>query len=240
MSMLELRDVVAGYGPTEVLHGVSLEVEAGQIVTLVGSNGAGKTTALGVIGGRVDVHGGAVTFDGVDLRRRRPDQRAALGIGQVPEGRRLFGSLSVRDNLVLGAFAHRRRRAETKARLAEVLELFPILSERADAEARTLSGGEAQQLAIGRALMSRPRLILLDEPSLGLAPRMVERVFGTLRRLQADGVAVLVAEQNAMQALSVAQHGYVLERGRVTMSDDAANLRTNPDIVATYLGGVAA
>ncbi len=238
--MLELHDVRAGYGATEVLHGVSLRVGAGEIVTLVGSNGAGKTTALGVVGGRVVVRAGEVRFDGVDLRRKRPDQRAALGIGQVPEGRRLFNSLTVRDNLVLGAFAHRRRRAETKARLAEVFGLFPILEERADADARTLSGGEAQQLAIGRALMSSPRLILLDEPSLGLAPRMVERVFSTLRQLQERGVAVLVAEQNAMQALAVAQEGYVLERGRVSMHDAAASLRDNPDIVSTYLGGVAA
>jgi len=238
--VLELRDVTAGYGPTEVLHGISLTVGPGEIVTLVGSNGAGKTTTLGVVGGRVQVRAGDVRFDGVDLRRKRPDQRAALGIGQVPEGRRLFNSLSVRDNLVLGGFAHRRRRAEAKAKLAEVFELFPILEERAGAEARTLSGGEAQQLAIGRALMASPRLILLDEPSLGLAPRMVGRVFDTLRRLQERGVAVLVAEQNAMQALAVAQEGYVLVRGRVTMRDAAANLRDNPEIVSTYLGGVAA
>jgi branched-chain amino acid transport system ATP-binding protein len=238
--MLELEDVHAGYGSTHVLHGVSLHIAEGEIVTLVGSNGAGKTTTLGVIGGGVRVRTGSVRFDGVDLRRRRTEQRAGLGIGQVPEGRRLFPTLSVRDNLLLGAFAHRGKARETRALLEEVLELFPILRERERAEAGTLSGGEAQQLAIGRALMSRPRLILLDEPSLGLAPRMVQRVFDTLSSLSARGVAVLVAEQNAMQALTTASRGYVLERGRVTMHDDAQALREDPRVLATYLGGVAA
>ncbi|UGS38223.1 ABC transporter ATP-binding protein [Capillimicrobium parvum] len=238
--MLELEDVHAGYGGAEVLHGVSLRVDEGEIVTLVGSNGAGKTTTLGVIGGGVRVRAGCVRFAGVDLRRRRPEHRAGLGIGQVPEGRRLFPTLPVRDNLLLGAFAHRKKTKETRALLEEVLELFPILRERERADAGTLSGGEAQQLAIGRALMSRPRLILLDEPSLGLAPRMVQRVFDALSALSARGVAVLVAEQNAMQALSTAERGYVLERGRVTMHDAARVLREEPQIVATYLGGVTA
>jgi branched-chain amino acid transport system ATP-binding protein len=238
--MLEIEDVHAGYGSTHVLHGVSLQVAEGEIVTLVGSNGAGKTTTLGVIGGGVRVRTGSVRFDGVDLRRRRPEQRAGLGIGQVPEGRRLFPTLSVRDNLLLGAFAHRSKTRETRALLEEVLELFPILRERERADAGTLSGGEAQQLAIGRALMSRPRLILLDEPSLGLAPRMVHRVFDTLSALSARGVAVLVAEQNAMQALATAGRGYVLERGRVSMHDDARALREDPRVLATYLGGVTA
>jgi branched-chain amino acid transport system ATP-binding protein len=237
--MLELSDVQAGYGQTEVLHGVSITVEAGQVVTLVGSNGAGKTTTLGAIAGTVRVRRGSARFEDVDLRRKRPDQRAALGIAHVPEGRHLFSSLTVRDNLLLGSFSlGRSRRSSVKSLLAEVFELFPLLEARRDASAGTLSGGEAQLLAIGRALMARPRLILLDEPSLGLAPRMVSRVFAALGELSQRGVAVLLAEQNAMQALALAARGYVLERGRVVMHDDAATLRSHPQIVTTYLGGV--
>jgi branched-chain amino acid transport system ATP-binding protein len=237
--MLELTDVRAGYGSVEVLHGVSLAVGAGEVVTLVGSNGAGKTTTLGVAAGNVRVRAGGVVFDGVDLRRKRADQRARLGIGQVPEGRRLFPTMSVRDNLTLGSFPLRLKRRQRDEQMQEVFELFPILEERQAAAAGTLSGGEAQLLAIGRALMSRPKLILLDEPSLGLAPRMVARVFNALRELSTRGVSILLAEQNAMQALALAQEGYVLERGRVVMRDEATRIREHPDIVKTYLGGVA-
>jgi branched-chain amino acid transport system ATP-binding protein len=237
--MLELTDVHAGYGNAEVLHGITLRVGEGDVVSLVGSNGAGKTTTLGVAAGTVRVASGAVTFDGTDLRRKRPEERAKLGIGHVPEGRRLFPTLSVRDNLVLGTFALRRRKSTREAQLREIYELFPILEERASAAAGTLSGGEAQLLAIGRALMGRPRLILLDEPSLGLAPRMVARVFAALRALNERGVSVLLAEQNAVQALSFAQEGYVLERGSVAMQGAAAELREQPEILTSYLGGVA-
>jgi branched-chain amino acid transport system ATP-binding protein len=238
--MLELDDVHAGYGPTEILHGITLRVEPGTVVTLVGSNGAGKTTTLGVIAGSVRLRSGSVRFEGRDLRKKRTDQRASLGIAHVPEGRRLFPSLSVCDNLMLGGFSQRRRRVDMKQTLAEVYELFPPLERRKNASAGTLSGGEAQLLAVGRALMARPKLILLDEPSLGLAPRMIARVFAALRELSERGVAVLLAEQNAMQALSLASEGCVLERGRLVLTDTAFALRARPDVISRYLGGPTA
>lgn len=237
--MLEVRDVDAGYGAAQVLDGVSLEVGPGRVATLVGSNGAGKTTTLGIVAGTVRVRRGMVLFEGKDLRRKAAHERAALGIAHVPEGRRLFPSLSVVDNLLLGGFPRRRHRRDLRAALDEVFDLFPPLAARKTASAGTLSGGEAQLLAIGRALMSRPRLILLDEPSLGLAPLMVARVFDSLRTLRERGVAVLLAEQNAAQALSLADDGYVLERGRVVLHDEAAKLRDRPEIAASYLGGLA-
>lgn len=236
--MLELLEVRAGYGRAEVLHGVSFQVREAEVLALVGSNGAGKSTTLGAVAGIVDVGGGSVLYDGRDLRRVRADGRAAIGIGQVPEGRRLFRTLPVEDNLILGAFHLRRNRKAVRQTLAEVYDRFPILHERRRAHARTLSGGEAQLLAVGRALMGRPRLLLLDEPSLGLAPRMVNNVFSALRDLAAQGVAVLLAEQNAMFALAFANRGMVLERGRIAMEADAQELREHPDFVATYLGGV--
>jgi branched-chain amino acid transport system ATP-binding protein len=235
--LLELREVEAGYGAATVLHQLSLSVEAGSVTTLVGSNGAGKTTTLGVIAGTVSARAGSVLFDGVDLRKKAPHRRAELGIAHVPEGRRLFPSLSVVDNLLLGGFVKRRRRDEVRTTLDEVFERFPPLAARRKARAGTLSGGEAQLLAIGRALMSRPRLILLDEPSLGLAPRMISRVFASLATLREAGVAVLLAEQNASQALALADAGCVLERGRVILSDSAAALRGRPEVAASYLGG---
>ena len=236
-TMLELRDVDAGYGAADVLHGLSLEVAPGTVVTLVGSNGAGKTTTLGVIAGTVRMKTGTLLFDGVDLRRQPVYRRVDLGIAHVPEGRRLFPSLSVVDNLLLGGFTKRRHRRELRTVLDEVLELFPPLAARRKAAAGTLSGGEAQLLAIGRALMSRPRLILLDEPSLGLAPKMITRVFESLSSLRSRGVAVLLAEQNAAQALALADEGLVLERGRVVMRDAAERLIARPEIAASYLGG---
>ena len=236
--MLELVDVRAGYGRAEVLHGVSFRVRESEVVALVGSNGAGKSTTLGAVAGVVDVAAGSVLYDGRDLRRVRADSRAAIGIGQVPEGRRLFRTLPVEDNLILGAFHLRRNRKAVRQTLGEVYDRFPILHERRRAHARTLSGGEAQLLAVGRALMGRPRLLLLDEPSLGLAPRMVNSVFSALRDLAAQGVAVLLAEQNAMFALAFANRGMVLERGRIAMEADAHELREHPEFVSTYLGGV--
>ena len=236
--MLELRDVHAGYGSVKVLHGVSLQVDAASVVSLVGSNGAGKSTTLGTIAGTVRPNSGSVMFEGIELSGRRPDERAALGIGQVPEGRRLFRTMSVEDNLLLGAFHLRRRRALIRTTLEEVYERFPALRDRRTADAGTLSGGEAQLLAVGRALMGRPKLIILDEPSLGLAPRMVSRVFSTLRQLASQGVGVLLAEQNAKFALAYSQQGYVLERGRVSMHAEARALVSHPEFVSSYLGGV--
>lgn len=236
--MLELVDVRAGYGRAEVLHGVSFRVQEAEVVALVGSNGAGKSTTLGAVAGVVKIDSGSILYDGTDLRGVRSDGRAGIGVGQVPEGRRLFGTLPVEDNLILGAFHLRRNRKAVRQTLSEVYERFPILNERRRAHASTLSGGEAQLLAVGRALMGRPRLLLLDEPSLGLAPRMVSNVFTALRDLAAQGVAVLLAEQNAMFALSFANRGMVLERGRISMAADARELSEHPEFVSTYLGGV--
>lgn len=236
--MLEITGLHAGYGRAEVLHGISLVVQPFEVVALVGSNGAGKSTTLNTVAGTVRISAGSVLFDGVDLARIGVDRRAHLGIGQVPEGRRLFRTLPVEDNLILGAFHLRRKRAVVSETLAEVYDRFPLLRERRRAHAGTLSGGEAQMLAIGRALMGCPRLLILDEPSLGLAPRIVAHVFTVLQDLARTGVGVLLAEQNALFALDYADRGLVLERGRVSLEAVAKELREHPEFVSTYLGGV--
>ena len=227
--LLELRDVDARYGQVRVLHGVSLDVGEGEVVTVLGANGAGKTTMLRAISGTVR-RSGAVRFDGAAIPRT-PEAVARAGIAHVPEGRGTFGDLSVRDNLRLGAYTRRNGDVE------HVHALFPWLRERADQQAGTLSGGEQQMLALARALMSRPRLLLLDEPSLGLAPLVVQEIFAIVRRLNEDeGLSVLVVEQNANVALETAHRAYVLESGRVAVEGPSSELRENEAVRRSYLG----
>ncbi len=238
--MLELQKVSAHYGPVQALNGVDLSVNKGEIVTLIGANGAGKTTLMSTICGQPQAAGGNVIFDGQDITKLSTDDIVRLGIALVPEGRRIFGRMSVFENLQLGALVADEKHFE--ADLARVYTLFPILKERLQQRGGTLSGGEQQMLAIGRALMSRPKLLLLDEPSLGLAPLIVRQIFNVLKEINAkDGVTVFLVEQNAHMALRLANRGYVLVNGNVVMSGSGADLLANPEIRAAYLeGGVAA
>jgi branched-chain amino acid transport system ATP-binding protein len=233
--MLELEDVHVHYGNIRALAGVSLSVAEGELVALIGSNGAGKTTTLRTISGINRVSQGAIRFQGADITRAPADRIVSLGISHCPEGRRIFGSLSVRENLRLGAVSQADKRAAADD-LEMVLGLFPLLGERLGQAGGTLSGGEQQMLAIGRALMSRPRLLLLDEPSLGLAPLMVERIFETIASLKAAGRTILLVEQNVHHALDVADRAYVLETGRVTLDGPTDVLRRNPKVEQSYLG----
>jgi branched-chain amino acid transport system ATP-binding protein len=238
--MLELTDVHVRYGSVRALQGVSLRVETGELVALIGSNGAGKSTTLRTISGLLRPTQGTITFEGADITSAATDRIVRLGISQCPEGRRIFGSLSVSDNLRLGAVS-RSDAGEIAKDLETVFELFPLLKERLSQAGGTLSGGEQQMLAIGRALMSRPRLLLLDEPSLGLAPLMVERIFATIAELKRQGRTILLVEQNVHQALDVADRAYVVETGRITLDGEAAVLRQDPKVEQSYLGvgGVA-
>jgi branched-chain amino acid transport system ATP-binding protein len=232
VSLLELDDVEARYGPVRALHGVSLEVGEGELVAVLGANGAGKTTTLRAISGTVR-RSGDITFNGSRLPRR-PDAAARAGIAHVPEGRGTFSELSVWDNLRLGAYSHRSALKEDARR---VFEYFPVLEGRKAQQAGTLSGGEQQMLALGRALMARPKLMLLDEPSLGLAPMLVTQIFEALGRMKgADGMAVLVVEQNANIALAHASRAYVLEVGRVVLQGASDELRRNESVRRSYLG----
>ncbi|HUJ27476.1 MAG TPA: ABC transporter ATP-binding protein [Myxococcales bacterium] len=233
--MLEVRAVDAGYGDVQVLSGLSLKVEQGEIVTLLGSNGAGKTTTLRCICGVLKPRKGAVLFEGRDLTSVRASARAGLGIALVPEGRELWPQLTVRENLELGAY-HGRARARAGAGLDRVHALFPRLLERRAQLAGSLSGGEQQMCAIGRALMSEPTLLLLDEPSLGLAPIVVEQVFAVIGSLHAAGMTILLVEQNLAAALQIATRGYVIETGQVRLQGSAQELRDDPKIRAAYLG----
>ncbi len=235
MSLLELHEVDAHYGAIHALRKVSLTVEAGEIVTLIGSNGAGKSTTLRVLSGLLRPSGGRVTYDGRAIGGLAPEQIVRLGIAHAPEGRGIFGSLSVRENLELGAFS-RRDKPAIRADLARMFARFPILAERAEQSAGTLSGGEQQMLAVARALMARPRLLLLDEPSLGLAPQIVQKIFVIVREINHDGVTILLVEQNAHMALSVAHRGYVLESGEIKMADDAKKLAASDEVRKAYLG----
>jgi branched-chain amino acid transport system ATP-binding protein len=232
--MLAIDNVVSRYGRIEVVHGVSLTVAAGEIVTLVGSNGAGKTTLLRAISGVQPIAKGTITFEGRPIHRLAPHVRVRLGIAQVPEGRQVFGPLSVEDNLRLGAWA--RRGADIGDDLDRVYGTFPALAEKRTVAAGALSGGQQQMLAIGRALMAAPKLLLLDEPSLGLAPNLVELIFETIAEIRKLGCAIMLVEQNASMALEVADFGYVLETGTVTLSGPAAELKTRRDVIAAYLG----
>jgi len=238
VSLLDVRDLDAHYARIQALSGVSLRVEQGEIVTLIGANGAGKTTTLRAISGLIAPSGGSISFDGESMLRLSADQIVRRGIGHSPEGRRVFARMSVRENLQLGAFT-RRAHAEIATDLAYVMQTFPRLAERLDQKAGTLSGGEQQMLAMGRALMSRPRLLMLDEPSLGLSPLLVQTIFSVIKEINGRGTTILLVEQNARQALQIASRGYVLEVGRITHEDTGKNLMASPAVQEAYLGGAA-
>jgi branched-chain amino acid transport system ATP-binding protein len=234
--MLKLDNIKTYYGNIQALKGVSLEITEGEIVTLIGANGAGKTTTLMSICGLVPPRSGEVRFEGAPIHRMAPNEIVSLGICQVPEGRRIFPYLSVLENLDMGAFL-RKDETGVKQDLDYAFELFPILAERRHQAGGTLSGGEQQMLAISRALMARPRLLLLDEPSLGLAPLVVKRIFEIIRKINAESkTTIFLVEQNANLALKVAHRGYVMENGRITLTDTGANLLTNEDVKKAYLG----
>ena len=233
--MLTLKSVQAGYGRLPVLKGISLHVREGEVVTLIGGNGAGKSTTLRTISGLLRARKGGIDFAGHDLTRLPPERIVTLGLALVPEGRRVFRTLSVTTNLELGAY-HRSDKGQVRRDLEDLRQRFPILQSRAQQAAGTLSGGEQQILAIGRALMARPRLLMLDEPSMGLAPRMVTQVYDILAELKASGTTILLVEQNARAALKVADRGYVLETGRIILDGAAAELREDPEVQRAYLG----
>jgi|YNPNPStandDraft_1061719.scaffolds.fasta_scaffold00171_8 branched-chain amino acid transport system ATP-binding protein len=236
--MLKLHSVVTYYGKILALRGVSLHVDPGEVVALIGPNGAGKTTVLNTISGIIAPRSGKITFDGRDVTGFSAEKLVTMGLVQVPEGRQLFAEMTVQENLMLGAY--RRSRAAKRRELAEdiarVHEIFPILKERFKQSAGTLSGGEQQMLAIGRALMARPKMLLLDEPSMGLAPLIVKDIFNVISNLSKQGTTVLVVEQNAKAALAIAGRAYVMETGRVVMEGAAAELSRNPEIQRAYLG----
>ena len=233
--ILEVGDIHTYYGSIQALKGISLTVNDGEIVTLLGANGAGKTTTLRSINGLNRPRQGSIRFQGKDITTTPPHQIVKRGIAQSPEGRRLFPRMTVIENLEMGAF-QRNDRAEIRADMDRVFELFPRLHERRTQKAGTMSGGEQQMCAIGRALMARPKLLLLDEPSLGLAPIFVERIFDIIRQINEQGTSILLVEQNALMALDAADRGYVLETGRIVLADNAAALKTNEEVRKTYLG----
>jgi branched-chain amino acid transport system ATP-binding protein len=236
MALLEVTDLHAGYGRAEVLAGIHLKLEAGQVVTVIGPNGAGKSTMLNALMGVLPCRG-HVSFDGRDLADRTLEERVMDGLALVPERRELFGTMPVEDNLLLGGWrAMKLRMPGREAELDRVYELFPRLKERRTQLAGTLSGGERQMLAVGRALMSRPKLLMLDEPSLGLAPLVVREIFRIIDTLRANGVSILLVEQNARAALEVADYGYVLETGELRLEGPASELAHDPRVIETYLG----
>ncbi|TAK43978.1 MAG: ABC transporter ATP-binding protein [Betaproteobacteria bacterium] len=232
--MLEVRALASHYGRIPALKGIDLEVREGELVALVGANGAGKTTLLRVISGVLPASAGCVLFGGEDITRFAPDRRVRRGIVQVPEGRQVFGPLSVEDNLLLGAYT--RPRTESAAGLEQAYALFPALAERRHQPAGTLSGGQQQMLAMGRALMARPRLLLLDEPSMGLAPRLVAEVFATVSTLKNSGTTIFLVDQNARAALAIAERAYVIETGQITLAGSGAELLASAKVQAAYLG----
>jgi len=237
--MLTLEDVNVYYGQVHALKGVTIEVKEGELVALLGANGAGKSTTLMTVSGILRPHSGHIHYEGRDLTRSSPYDIVQFGIGHCPEGRHIFGSLTVRENLLMGA-VQRKDQAEVLSDMEWVCSLFPVLAERIRQSGATLSGGEQQMLAIGRALMGRPRLLLMDEPSLGLAPVIVQLIFRVIKQLHQQGVTILLVEQNARQALQVANLCYLMETGRVVMSGPVDALRTNPEVERIYLGGSAA
>jgi branched-chain amino acid transport system ATP-binding protein len=234
MPLLEVADIHAHYGTIEALKGISLKVEEGEVVTLIGSNGAGKSTTLRSISGLTPASSGRITFAGEDITRIPAHEIVVRGIALAPEGRHCFPRMTVRENLDLGA--HRRRGPEIAEDLDRVFTLFPRLRERERQKAGTMSGGEQQMLAIGRALMARPQLLMLDEPSMGIAPILVQRIYETIAEINRSGVAILLVEQNANYALDIAKRGYVLETGRVALENESAGLRDDPGVQRAYLG----
>ncbi len=233
--MLKVENLVVSYGMMEVLHGIQVEVGDGELISVIGSNGAGKTTLIKTIMGIVKPKNGSIIFDGQDITNLPANKRASLGIGYVPEGRHVFGRLTVEENLLIGAYSSREKEL-VKKNIARVYEIFPRLGERKNQLARTMSGGEQQMLAIGRALTFSPRMLLIDEVSMGLMPIMVNTCFQVIRELNESGITVLVVEQNANKALKVADRGYVLETGNIILSDTAENLRGNDVVQKAYLG----
>lgn len=234
MKLLEVQNLRSGYGPSDVLHGTSLTVREGQVVSLVGANGAGKTTMLRTISRMLKARTGSIVFDGQDLLRLKPHDVITKGLVHVPQGRHLFPDLTVRENLLLGAA--RRGSRDTRQRLDDVEELFPVLGERRDQTAKTLSGGEQQMCAIGRGLMGNPRLLVLDEPSEGLAPVVVDRVFGVVSLLRQRGLTVLLVEQSLRRSLEVSDYGYVIERGKISSAGPSSEIAASAETVRAFLG----
>lgn len=235
MALLEVHDLHASYGAIKALRGVSFKLEQGQVVSLIGANGAGKTTTLHTMIGLMRPRQGQIFFDGAAIGGCRPDQVAGRGIALVPEGRQIIATMSVLENLMLGAF-RRRDREQITADMEDIFRRFPRLNERRQQKAGSLSGGEQQMLAVGRAMMSRPRLLMLDEPSMGLAPLLVNEVFTLIADIKAQGIPILLVEQNARKALQIADYAYVLERGRIIQEGPAAELQDDKQIIAAYLG----
>jgi branched-chain amino acid transport system ATP-binding protein len=237
MALLEINDLHTYYGKIHALRGVSISVDEGEIVTLIGANGAGKTTTLNTVSGLLIPKEGNVRFDGEDMTHVPPHEVVTRGVVQVPEGRRIFAQLTVEENLHMGAYIINDRNLVQEG-VDNAFEMFPRLKERRSQIAGTLSGGEQQMLAMGRALMTKPRILLLDEPSMGLAPNLVEYIFETIQRIHAEGAAILLVEQNAATALTIAHRGYVLQTGRIILADSAAGLASNEDVRRSYLGEI--
>ena len=240
-NLLEVRDLTVHYGAIQALRGISFEAAQGEVITLIGSNGAGKTTTLHAVSNIFRKTSGSVFFDGIDISSLPPDKIVVSGLIQVPEGRRIFANLSVKDNLEMGAYARKRQSAQDRSSLADdyetVYRIFPRLKERLHQVAGTLSGGEQQMLAIGRALMSKPRLLLLDEPSMGLAPILVDEIFTIIKSINQAGTTIVLVEQNAYKALGLADRGYILETGQIVKSGPANELMKDDAVKAAYLGG---
>ena len=234
--MLKVNDLVVRYGVIEAIKGISFEVNDGEIVTLIGANGAGKTTTMHTVSGLLKPYSGTIEFDGVDISRIAAHKIVEMGVAQCPERRRIFASQSVEDNLLLGAYT-RKDKEEIEKDLRNVYELFPRLEERKKQLGGTLSGGEQQMLAMGRALMSKPKIMLLDEPSMGLSPLLVKEIFSIIKEINENGTSILLVEQNAKMALSIAQRAYVIETGRIVMSGTGEQLLNSEDIRKAYLGG---
>ncbi|WCK53223.1 ABC transporter ATP-binding protein [Aneurinibacillus sp. Ricciae_BoGa-3] len=236
--MLNLTNISTSYGPTQVLDGISINVEEGELITLIGSNGAGKTTTLRVISGLQKVQGGNVTLLGENIENKAAEDIVRKGIAHVPEGRRVFPGLTVRENLELGTIAWRTKGKQSyEEELEKVYHLFPKLKQRDNQLGWSMSGGEQQMVAIGRALMAKPKVLLLDEPSLGLSPVLVDQVFNALEEIKKQGITILLVEQNASMALEIADRGYVIAHGKIVLEDQASNLMSNPEVKAAYLGG---